>query len=332
MTALVLGRARANRLLDLAEAADAAHYGPAYASYRTRLERHADAFEPAVRCFLDIGEPDAALRLVAALRAFWQERGTADLGRALTDLALDATGPGRPARPAALLAAAELAFRQADREAAARLSSESVALARRLGDRRTAGLALLNLARVALRDGDATSVVRLARRAQRVAPGDAIVRRGSMHLRAWAAHAAGDLPGAIRRFTASLALRRRMGDEVGVAVELGNLADMALEQGDPEAALGHLRESLVLARRLDARNLLLAGLISAAKLAARRGDAAAARPLLDAARAGYRAAGLTPDMADEDLDQILAGSAARRRPAMSVDDAVAEVLAWGTAG
>lgn len=334
--------ARSGELLELAEAADAAQYGPTYDSYRPQLDEHADEFDGAVRLFIDVGDPEAALRLVTALRFFWQNKGRVDQGRSLTDLALREAPSDAVSRAGALLAAGELAFRQGDQDAARRLITESADVARRRGDRRTAGLALVNQARIAFREGNAGEIERYSREALDVAPDDPIVSRGSLHMQAWAAHTFGDLPRAVGLFQESLALRREMGDPLGVAVELGNLGDVALEQGDLDAASDYLDESLRLAREIDSKYMLLAGLLSAVKLAGRRGDLAAAVRLLSGTRAGYRQAGLIPDPSSEGgIDEILTDARITLGPAfaraeaegasMTVDEAVDEVLAWSPA-
>lgn len=342
MTSAPATNAQSIGLLELAEAADAAQGGPSYDSYRPQLAGHADDFADAVRHFIGVGEPEAALRLVAALRFFWQDQGHVDLGRSVTDLALREAPLQAPSRARALNAAGELAFRQGDQEAARRLISESATAARAQGNRQTAGLALVNLARIAFRDGNAAEIDRYSREALDAAPEDPMVRRGSLHMRAWAAHTSGDLPRAIELFKESLAFRREMGDPFSVAVELGNLGDMALEQGDDAAALGYLHETLRLAHERHSEYLLLGGLLTAVRLAARRGDLLAATRLESAARAGYRQAGLIPDPSSEGgIDEILTDARTTLGPgfehaqakgaSMTIDEAVDEVLAWGPA-
>jgi tetratricopeptide (TPR) repeat protein len=342
VTAGSITHARSTELLELAEAADAALNGPTYDSYRPQLEGRADDFADAVRHYIEIGDHDAALRLVAALRAVWQDQGRADRGRRLTDLALREAPADAPSRAGALLAAGELAFRQGDQEGARRLIAESLTAAQRRGDQRTAGLALVSMARIAFRDGDAAEIERYSQEALNVAPENLNVRRGSLHMQAWAAHTAGDLPRAISLFEKSMAFRREMGDPFGVAVELGNLGDMALEQGNVDAASGNLNESLRLARERDTQYLLLGGLLTAVRLAARRGDLASAVRLEAAMRAGYQQAGLSPDPGSEggihailkDARTTLGPGFARAQAegvSMSVGAAVDEVLAWDPA-
>jgi tetratricopeptide (TPR) repeat protein len=287
-------------LLELAEEADRARSGRAYDTYRSQLSGRADEFAAATQHFVDGANPDAALRLVAALSIFWQDEGRVDQGREVTELALRHADQDADARPRAMLAAGELAFRQGDQAAARRWSTDSLAAARLQGDRRTAGFAAVNLARVAFRDGNDSEIERFAREAEALAPTDRLVRRGALHMQAWAAHTAGDLPHATKLFEQSLAIRREMADPVAIAAELGNLGDLALERGDVEAAGRYLDEALTLARDTGSDYLVLAGLLSAAKLTARKGDLRAAVRLIAAARAGYERAGLVPDPGSED--------------------------------
>ena len=112
---------------------------------------------------------------------------------------------------------------------------------------------------------------------------------------AWAAHAAGDLDEARRRFETSLAFRQELGDRFATAVEIANLGDLALERGDLVEAARRHGAALSVARDLDSRYLLVNELPSFAALAARLGDFETAARLLGATDAVAEAAGIVPD-------------------------------------
>jgi tetratricopeptide (TPR) repeat protein len=316
-------------LLDLGEQANRALRGeprpddaPDQEALARELQSAGERVPDAVDWLLD-HDPPAALRFVGVLARFWQDVGLVDLGRALTERALDsAAASPSVALARATSAAAELAFRQGDQAAAEAYATRAADVARSVGDRSTEALAYTDLARVALRRGDAEAIDRWARRAYDVPDAGPLARRGALHMLAWAAHAAGDLDEAERRFEASLAFRRELGDRFAIAVEIGNLADLAMERGDLAGAARRHAAVLTVARDLDNRYLLINELPSFAVLAARAGDLDAAARLLGATDAIAESAGLVPDP----------GTAASGEEELRRGMAAHEVIALRTAG
>src|SRR5436190_9994619 len=102
-----------DELLRLSEAA--ADLGaPDRGQLTALLKSHADDVERTLGRFLD-DDPEAALRLAAALPMLWQDLGRLDDGRSYTEQAIARwSGPQTPALAMAFVAAAELAFRQGD--------------------------------------------------------------------------------------------------------------------------------------------------------------------------------------------------------------------------
>ncbi len=115
----------------------------------------------------------------------------------------------------------ELAFRQGDQAAARSWTTQSLEHAQLHPS--TVALAHTNLARIALRDGDAGAIERHAQAGIEASGEDLYARSRAVHMLAWAAHTAGDLARARALFVDSLELRRRLGDRLGQAVELSNL-------------------------------------------------------------------------------------------------------------
>ncbi|HUR05699.1 MAG TPA: hypothetical protein VM347_24360 [Nonomuraea sp.] len=107
-----------------------------------------------------IGEDrPAALRMAALLPTFWEDTGRVEMGRKLTDQALE--GQHRAATldrdvsaaiPRALLAAAELAFRDGDKGEALKQAHATVRAAVLIEDYETAARAKVMLSRSALRE------------------------------------------------------------------------------------------------------------------------------------------------------------------------------------
>jgi hypothetical protein len=292
---------RALELLQLAERAEPHLYGPDQRAWRARLNEAADEISQALGFFLDQGDGDAALRLAGALRLFWMDTGRVDQGRGWLGAAL-AAHDGSPslARVRALVAAGELAFRQGDQAAARSWTTQSLEQAQLLGHPSTVALAHTNLARIALRDGDAGAIERHAQAGIEASGEDLYARSRAVHMLAWAAHTAGDLARARALFVDSLELRRRLGDRLGQAVELSNLGDLARGAGEAGAAGELLLGALEIAAELDSRYLLPGLLASLAVLAGERGDLERAVRLLGASQASYEAAGLVPDPVDAD--------------------------------
>lgn len=261
----------------------------------SRLQEVAERVEPAVRELM-ASDCEAALRLVGALSAFWQDTGRVGPGRALTDEVIERCGDASATvAPRALLASSELAFRQGDQETAIGRAQAAIAAAAGSGGRRIAALAHVNLARVAFRAEDGDEIERHAGLALEIGGSDPAAQRGGLHMLAWAAYTRGDLHLAKQRFLESLDYRLSLGDRAAAAVEIANLADLAAEQGNHAEALTGLRAALTTAREVGSTYLILNLLPSVATVAAAIGDWETAARLLGATDAMVEATGLQPD-------------------------------------
>jgi len=286
---------RAREILELAEIADAAVHTPDHEARAAALLAVAGEVGAAVESLAAI-DPPAALRLAGSTSMLWQDAGLVDEGRRVVDLAI-AVGSAEPTPGLgrSLLTASTLAFRQGDQATAETRATAAINVADEVGDRSTAAIAHANLARIAFRNGDAPEIERHARRALEVAGDDAMGRRGALHMLAWAAHTAGDLPEARRRFESSLDFRRTLGDRLSIAVELSNLGDLSATEGDLPSAAEQLAEALTIGHELGSRYLAVNLLPSFAGLAASIGDDEAGVRLLGAADATARSSGLVAD-------------------------------------
>ena len=332
-----------DRVLALAEAADPALSGPGASAEsaeaaEAQLATVAAEIAPAIEWALANDLP-RAVRLVAALSGYWQDAGRVDEGRRLTEqvvsvanrqAATDTEIAAHIAR--ALLAASELAFRQGDQKQATKRARDTIRAAMLLEDRATAAMAHNNLARVAYRAGDAPTIEKHARKALELAGDDPLARRGALHMLAWAAHTAGDLDEAERRFEESLRYRRQVGSRMSVASEIANLGDLAAERGNLPRAADLLSEALAVSHEIGSQYMLVNTLPSFASLAVRAGLMTDAARLFGAADAAAGRSGLTPDpnaSADQDRSRARETIGRTRFDAltwegrrMSVDDAV----------
>ena len=311
---MTLPESRVNTLLDLARRAADTALTRAYTPIGMAFREADSDLAPAIRQLLAAGRTGEALELVAGLHAYWIDSGRAADGQALAEAALakaeadDATEVDAASRARTMLTASEGAFRQGDQAAATAWATRALETAGEV-DPVTAALAETNLARVAFRDGDAQRIEALSRRALDRAGDEPKVQRAAFHMLAWAAYTAGDRAGAIEWFERSLAVRRAMDDPFGIAVELANLGDMAMETGDVARAAGSIQDGLELAVRLDNRYLLSSLIGSTGALAVAAAEPQEALTLLAAADAAYATTSLIPDPSTREMMDAAAAEA-----------------------
>jgi tetratricopeptide (TPR) repeat protein len=94
-----------------------------------------------------------------------------------------------------------------------------------------------------------------------------------------------------------LALKRMLGDSLGIAVAFNSLGMVAWRQGDVERARSLLEESLARSRALRARHVTAWALADFARIAASQGDAEQATKLLEESLAICREIGEQTDIA-----------------------------------
>ncbi len=241
-----VNRRHAAFFVALAEEAEGGLWGPDQVAWRARLDLEVDNFRAALRWAIDDGEIEPTLRFGAALWKFWELRGDLSEGLAWLEealaLPLDGGDPALAApRARALNGAGALARTRGHYERSARYHEASLALRRRLDDRRGVAASLHNLGVVA-RDR-------------------------------------GDYPGSRAYLEESLTIARELGDARQLALTLLNLGRVARNEGEVEQAAAHFRESIELDRTVGDRNRMGASLKGLAQVALDRGDLAAARTL-----------------------------------------------------
>lgn len=305
--------------------------GPEQVASKRRLEEAAPALRDATAALVAAGAAGDALRMLGSLRIFFQDSGRVDEGRAMLRTALDAAAGSTPSTELAraILAEAELAFRQGDLDVARTGGERAIAMARDLGDHVTHALAVLHMSRFSYRENDAAGVRARAQEATALAPDDRLVRRAATHMLAMAAYMEGDADGALEMFGEGLAVRRAMGDRLGSAVELANIADLLVEHGRTGEAAAPLMEALEIAVDLDSMYLLPALFQTFAALAAERRSWGSVARMLGASTAAYERAGLTPDPAAQGFAETTALAAREALGAPAFDAAYAEGGAMG---
>jgi predicted ATPase/DNA-binding SARP family transcriptional activator len=132
-----VGSRHADYFLALAEKAEPEMHGPRQEEWLARLDADHDNLRAALAWAVERGPVDQAARMCAALWWFWYLRGHLVEGRRWLQAALARERPVSDAvRAQALCGAANLAWFQGNFAAARSLAGGSVALWRRLGDRR----------------------------------------------------------------------------------------------------------------------------------------------------------------------------------------------------
>jgi non-specific serine/threonine protein kinase len=305
--AATIGRQHASYYLVMAEEAEGELTGPRQSTWLERLEQEHDNLRTALRWARETGEVEAGLRLSRALWRFWWVRGHLTEGRRWLDEVLEAAGSvengaqeHKGTQAKALLGAGVLAYYQGDRERAAVLYEEALALWRQLDDRQGISLVLTTLGAAAYYQGDYWRATALHEEslALRRELGD---RRGvsaSLANLASVAYYQGDYERATALHEESLALRRELMDERGVAVALNNLGDVARHRGDYKRATTRLAESLVLFQALSDKVNVATCLEGLAGVAHSQGQAERAARLFGTASSIREAKGAPPPLAD----------------------------------
>ena len=147
-----LQRSHAAYFLGLAEEAEP-HLRGSPLEWLDVLELEHDNFRAALTRSVN-ADPEAALRLVAALSDFWIARGHLLEGRRSLDRALGAASGRTAARAKALLGSCGLDFRAGSNAAAAALAEESLTIYREVGDGEDAGRSLHLLGILAWVEGE----------------------------------------------------------------------------------------------------------------------------------------------------------------------------------
>ena len=244
--------------LALAESAAPQLVAADQASWLDRLDAELGNLRAAIAFSLTQADPDPGLRLVAALREFWQTRGHASEGTDALRALLDAPTAQRATLPRARgLAAAARLFETTDGYAiAADYCEEAMTIARAEGDEFLVAEVLHAQAWVLLRQGQPGAALPL------IEPGLSLARRlRGIHLtarllsaRAYVMYINGDSASTARDSAEALRLYRLAGDKLQAGATLGNLGYVELSAGDLDAARRHLAEALDIARALSDRH------------------------------------------------------------------------------
>jgi non-specific serine/threonine protein kinase len=258
-----------------------------------QFERQYGDLQLAMQWFIDRGRVDEAFRLATALTSFWMATKRLDEGLVWYSRVLTLPGGNDAYRGRVLFDAGYLAFWQGDDERSTLFQNQALELGRRANDPTVTALALVGLARIALRTTGADEARRLCRQALAVTEGtaDRLGRSSAMHVLGVAAQMAGDLDEARELMSRRIALGREQGNLVIVYSEAANLSAVERQLGNLDQAEALAREALeIVYRRGDALAIpwVVNGLAAVAK---DRGQFELAATLIGIADAMMEAAG-----------------------------------------
>jgi predicted ATPase len=308
--------------------------GPNEVATLDLLAREHDNLRTAIARVLHQGDAERALAFAVPLARFWRVRGYLDEGsrQMAALLALDpAPAPSVP-RATALHGAGWLARDRGEYAAARRHFTESLDMARSVGDRLCEAWSLVDLGFLDRYEGDYESARRrledavgVARAADERVPLAAALGNLGLVERDLGRY---DEAGAL--LEESLAMARTLGDRLGIAWPLSNLGLIATHHHDHAGARALLEEALTLWRALgDVQNTAYA-LSNLGHVATSQGDFQAASTQLEEALALLREVGdrrgiafvlermamLAAERGEPELALAVAGHAAALRDAL----------------
>ncbi len=340
-----LRRQHAEYYLALAERAAPELRGARQQDWFVQLRAEQDNLRAALAWSLAAGEAERGLRLVAALRVFWDIEGHSAEGLRWTERTL-ASGQDAPpaARAGALNAAGSLCYSEGEYRKGQTYSREALSIYRELGDEVGTAWALVELGLNAMPFPDEGK------------EGIALCQEGLALFREaghrpgirYALHALGELGRqdgnydlAQKAYEEGLALSREMGYILGELLELANLGTVALYRGLPEQAKALYAESLALSRELGDKKYSAMHLAAIAGPVATGGDPQAAARLLGASEALLETLGIiipasdwstldrSVELAREQLDEATFEAAWAEGRAMSLEQAISYALEAG---
>jgi predicted ATPase/class 3 adenylate cyclase len=288
----VARQAHANYFLSLVEEAEPALKGPLLVGWLERLEREHDNLRAAWQWAVESGRPEMALRFGIALERFWVVRGHRNEGLAFLERALvGSAGVTTIVRAKALLAAARLAFIQSNYDQGEALAQESLALFRKLGDRRGIALSLDRLGMASWRRGDFPAARVLLEEDLPLFKeiGDKDRVAWSLFTLGLLNNKQGEYTRAYTLFEESLTLFRALGNKRGIAASLTQLAGtLFVSQGSQTKIYPLLEEGLSLDQEVGDKEGMAVASLLLGWVALKQGDVTTAHARVEESLVFYR--------------------------------------------
>ena len=282
----------AQSLLTSAEDAGPALRGVDAKAVFQQLEAQYGDLQQALEWFVDEEQANQAFRLANALVPFWMATKRLDEGLGWFDRALALAGGDDSHRARACFDAGYLAFWKGEDERSTALQSRALELGRQTNNPTVMALALVGLARIALRT-NVEKARTLCREALAATEGttDRLGRSSAMHVLAVAAQMAGDLHEARDLMIQRIAFAREAGNLAVISSEAGNLCMVERQLGNLDRAEALGREALEIDQKRGDELAIPWKVNGLAAVAAARGDFERAATLIGIADAKMEAAG-----------------------------------------
>jgi predicted ATPase/class 3 adenylate cyclase len=259
----------------------------------------------------------AGLRLVHSVKMYWINRGMLELGHRVTVEALARDGSREPNLPRAqgLFSAGQYLYFMGKYTEARVLLSQSLEIARHLGDGHGVAAVLQPLGMAAIGEGDLSTARACLEEALAIteASGNQRSLPGALNALACLHRVEGRSPAAGELLERVVAVAEQVGNSEWMAMGLLNRAMLAVDQLQPGVACEHLAKALSVARAIHSAQACQGVLDVCAGLAMMQGDAAACARFLGASHAQAVRSGLRREPADE---KFLEPWIARARSAM----------------
>lgn len=257
-----------------------------------KLEEKYGDMKLAMWWFIEQGHATEALRFASALVTFWMVTKRLEEGCDWLDQALAVPGSDDLHRGQAAFDAGYLTFWRGNDERSLALQNQALALGRQTGNPTVTALALVGLARIALRT-DVEEARKLCHEAIAVTDGtaDRVGRSSAMHVLAVTAQMAGDLLEASELMSQRIALAREIGNFATISIESNNLSMVKRQLGNVDEAEALSREALEISYKRGDGSAIPWNLNGLAATAAAQREFDRAATLIGAADAAMQASG-----------------------------------------
>jgi predicted ATPase/class 3 adenylate cyclase len=331
--------------LRLAETARPELVGPQQGAWLARLDLERENLLSAhAWCARAQNGAALGLRLVYSMLLYWVNRGLLGLGHRATVEALARAGAQGPttARCRGLFNAGQLGCWMGRYEEARGYLEESLAIARKLGDKERIAMALQPLGTACLGQGDRATAQTHLQEALTLAQelGNKRELAGAFNALAQLHRVEAELDRAEPLYEQVLALARELDDRESIAIGLLNLAMVSIGRGSGDRAGAMLLEVLAIAAETGSKPVEQSALEVSAGLAALRAEWNRTARFYGAAESRTAQTGLQRDPADEAflalyiakaraaLGVATFGAAEAAGRALSNEAAMAEARAW----
>ncbi len=263
---MVAQQAHFDYFILLAEEAEIHLLGPDQVIWLNRIEKEHDNCRTALEWYMQNQKGDRALRMAGALGIFWCKHSHFSEGRRwLGKLLMKFSDAPEQVQVKAWRFAGVLAIWQQDGAEAYRIFTENMEREQKLGDQWGIAYSLVQLANVALSDGEVEQAMALNKRSITLSREiDAFWVLAMAHISlGYVEHALGNLSRAEELYTESLRHCRRLGEKWGSSLALENLGSLMCWKKDFVAAKKFFLECLEISWELgekDTIRYILAGL------------------------------------------------------------------------